>query len=367
MKKALIFAESYDEIKLCLFTAKSKLSKGYKVTIIVCLNEDLYTFFKEVNEKVFKSRLNLIIFKFINNEKYSGGIVGEFFQRIIKVMGKKKSLINFYQRNFSDVRDSEIYFFTRYCNPYDYYFLNRLYKRNSLILINVFNFSENISTYTPKSIRAFLRYCILKFIYGFNMSFIRLPHGNFEYIPDKFIHRAVKTVISADEGERWLQDFNLNEFNVFKTGNFKVIYFDQPLVEAKKVEKSEFEKRIKEIFDILLKYFPEEEIAIKFHPMWHSDKNIIKIGVVLEDFIPGELLYNKNTKLYLGISSGALARVEEGLAISLIDLISFKNNKSKKYIKERLKQRSSSNIMFPQSINEFENIIINIRDNKYKS
>jgi hypothetical protein len=360
MKKALIFSESYDEIKLCLFIAKSKLSKGYKVTIIVCLNEDLHTFFKEVNEKVFKSRLNLIIFKFINDEKYSGGIIGEFFQRIIKVIGKKKSLKTFHQKYFSTVRNSEVYFFTRYCNPYDYYFLNRLYKRNSLILINVFDFSENISTYTPKSIRVFLRYCILKFIYGFNMSFIRLPHGNFEYIPDKFIQTSVKTLISADEGERWLNDFNLNEFNVFKTGNFKVIYFDQPLVEAKRVEKDEFDSKLKEIFNIILKYFPESDVGIKYHPMWQSDKSIISAGQEIEDFIPGELLCNDRVNVYIGFSSGAIARIEKGLVVSLIDLMTFKDKGAKEFIKARLLRRARSKIMFPKTTSEFERILQNI-------
>ena len=109
------------------------------------------------------------------------------------------------------------------------------------------------------------------------------------------------------------------------------------------------------------KYFPEEEIARKYHPYLPTDKEMIKIGDVLPDFIPAELLYNENVKMYLGACSNCITNVGKGLAVSLIDLISFKNDKIREHLKEALIQRSRSEILFPQSLEEFERILINMK------
>jgi len=62
----------------------------------------------------------------------------------------------------------------------------------------------------------------------------------------------------------------------------------------------------------LSKYFPENEIARKYHPHSPGDKTMIKTGDVLPDFIPAEFLYNDNVKIYLSLFSGSIANVENG-------------------------------------------------------
>jgi len=130
------------------------------------------------------------------------------------------------------------------------------------------------------------------------------------------------------------------------------------------VDKSKFGKELGRIFDILSKYFPEKEIARKYHPGYSSDKTMIKIGDVLPDFIPAELLYDDGVKMYLSVFSFSIANVEKGLAVSIADLISFKSDELKNRLKERLIQRSKSKIVFPESLDEFERILIDLKEQR---
>ena len=110
------------------------------------------------------------------------------------------------------------------------------------------------------------------------------------------------------------------------------------------------------------KYFPENEVALKYHPGSGESETALPFGTRLPDFIPAEFLYSDKVKMYLGISSMALANVERGLAVSLIDLISFKDDKTRKQLKNVLIQWSHSEILFPQSLDEFERIVANLKD-----
>ena len=80
------------------------------------------------------------------------------------------------------------------------------------------------------------------------------------------------------------------------------------------------------------------------NPNYDGDKTMIKVGDVLPDFIPAEFLYSEKTKIYLGHFSLALAHVEKGLAVSLIDLVSFKNDSVREYLREFVTGLSSSEI-----------------------
>ena len=149
-------------------------------------------------------------------------------------------------------------------------------------------------------------------------------------MPDKFMKEKVDRVIEQEEKNETMKDFDLSRFKIFEVGNYSVIYFDDSLFEAGYItDKDVFKRELSEIFNILAKYFPEKEIARKYHPGYPGDKAMIKIGDVLPDFIPAELLYNDNIKMYLSPFSFSIANVEKGLAVSIADLITLKDEKIK--------------------------------------
>ena len=63
----------------------------------------------------------------------------------------------------------------------------------------------------------------------------------------------------------------------------------------------------------------------------------------------------------MGISTQALANVEKGVAVSLIDLIGFKNDIIGARLKKALIDWSRTEIRFPKSLDEFEKIIMDIK------
>jgi hypothetical protein len=155
-----------------------------------------------------------------------------------------------------------------------------------------------------------------------------------------------------------MKNFDFSQFRIFDTDNYSIIYFDDGLIEGGYVRDREvFRRELSEIFNILAKYFPEKEIARKYHPGYGSDKTLIKIGDVLSDFIPAELLYNDNVKMYLSAFSFSLANVEKGLAVSLADLITLKDEETKNQLRQILITMSKSKILFPKSLDEFERIV----------
>ena len=122
-----------------------------------------------------------------------------------------------------------------------------------------------------------------------------------------------------------------------------------------------YKKELTEIFNVLARYFPEEEIAIKYHPHYPCDKTMIEIGEVLPDYIPGELLYHDNIKIYISLFSSAITNFENGLAVSIADLITFKSDEHRNHLKEALINRSRKQILFPKSLDEFREILVNMK------
>jgi len=148
---------------------------------------------------------------------------------------------------------------------------------------------------------------------------------------------------------------------IFDVGKYSVIYFHQDLLQEGYISNGDtFRRELAEIFNILSKYFPENRVARKYHPCYPGDKSMVTYGEVIEDFIPGEFLHNDNVKMYLSLFSCALANVERGLAVSIADLITFRDDETREQLKEMVIGMSRSEILFPKSLDEFEEILMKL-------
>ena len=196
MKEVLMFCESYDEIKICLYITKCHSKQKHSITIAVPGNHDLYRYLGEVNEKLFHNSINLLYFDLFNSEKSKGGMIKKAFHHIKQMIREKRHYALIYKNHFISLFGAQIYFFTRYLNPYDFYFLSRLYRRNKLTLMQVrTGIGNNLSKYPPHNIHDLLKLLRLKYVFGSGMIFARVPHRVFEYISDRFVEKRVKRVI----------------------------------------------------------------------------------------------------------------------------------------------------------------------------
>ena len=225
------------------------------------------------------------------------------------------------------------------------------------------SYANQVRTYIPTNIIDLAYFIIRKLTYGFDIAMAKRPYKEgVPYIPDRFIEKRVDRVIDWEEKNEMMKDFDLSQFKIFDASNYSVIYFDSPLVGVGYVTDGDtYRRELTEIFNVLCKYFSEKEIARKYHPNFPSDKTMIRLGDVLPDFIPAELLYNENIKLYLGFSSYSVAHVGKGVVVSMIDLISLKNDETRNRLKGAVTQESRSEILFPKSLDEFERILISIK------
>jgi hypothetical protein len=201
-----------------------------------------------------------------------------------------------------------------------------------------------------------------KFVYGPTPVMIKFPFTDgYVYMPDRFIKKHTQRVISFEEREQMVSSLDIERFQIFDTGNYDVIYFSHRLGSNTVPDQEVLKEEIGEIFKVLNKYFPEEQIATKHHPGQLNDENVIKIGQELEAYIPAEFLFNEQVKMYLSFWSLSIAHVEQGLAVSLMDLITLVSGEIREQYRVYLLGHSKSEILFPKTLQEFEKIIRRIK------
>ena len=199
----------------------------------------------------------------------------------------------------------------------------------------------------------------MKLIFGLDITLGKYVGARFPSIPDSFMKKKVGRCCSPEERDEKLKGFNLGKYRVFGA-DCDVIYFDHE-IERSWISVDTLKMEISGVFDILLKYFPHDRIAYKNHPR-HNGNGSLKAGVILEDFIPAELLSVRRVKIFLSVWSSSITNVDGCTAISLINLISLKDDTIKEEIKRGLLQKSKTGILFPRSLDEFERILIDISE-----
>jgi hypothetical protein len=199
----------------------------------------------------------------------------------------------------------------------------------------------------------------MKLIFGHDITLGKYVGARFPSIPDSFMKKKVGLCFSPEERDEKLKGFSLGKYRVFGA-DCDVIYFDHE-IEPSWISVDTLKLEIGGIFDILLKYFPHDRIAYKNHPR-HNGNASLRAGVTLEDFIPAELLSSRRAKIYLSVWSSSITNVDGCTAISLINLISLKDDAVREKIKRGLVQKSKTEIIFPQSMEEFERILIDISE-----
>lgn len=371
ISRIVMFCADYGNIPSVLFLIEQNY-RTRRVTLVILDNHDLFQFFEAINNRVFHQAINLIYVKPYHARRAMVKGIKKVWYLLPDIITERRYLKETHDKYFAQVTGCEIYFFSRSFSGATFYLLNQLSKRNSLIYMpyqppN----SPNVNTYyAPANIVDLARILLLKSTYGRGIAMGKYPQTNpyatgFPYIPDKFMEERVSRVITSKERTELLKGFDLSRFKVFDAANSSVIYFDDGLVESRftdgSIDRDTFRKEMAQIFSILTKYFPEAEIARKYHPGYDSDQSIIATGKVLPSFIPAEFLYNDNTKMYLSVCSYSLANVEKGLAVSIIDLLSFPTEKLRNQFKENLIRVSRSKILFPKTLDEFESIVMNAR------
>ncbi|MFC1954511.1 hypothetical protein ACFLVZ_01650, partial [Chloroflexota bacterium] len=324
MKKLVIFCDSYDEIETALYLITHN-RQDRLITIVIPGNHDLFEFFKTVNKKLFHNLISMKYFKLYSGQLAKGSMITKIFHIIPDIVKERRYLDGIFRRYFTGLSDAEVYFLARYMNPVTFYLVKKLGKNNSLIYMHYARNADVVEKYTPRNINDLVVLTIYKLVYGREIIMGKLPYmRGFACIPDNFLREEVDRAIDFEKRNEMMKGFNLDQFeNIFEMSKYSVVYFDQNLIRTSDIpDEDVFKRELAQIFDILAMYFPEGEIARKYHPHYLEEKMRIGIGDILPDFIPAEFLFNENVKMYLSLFSSSISNVRKGLAVSIADLIS---------------------------------------------
>jgi hypothetical protein len=360
MNQVFIFCESYGQIKYALQLIKRNWA-DHPVTVVIPGLNNLFQFFQVINEKLFQSSLNLIYLEgYRKRIAQKANMVKKAFLVIPDIFSERRYLKDVWNKNFAVLRGCQVYFISQGSSGLRFYLLRKMSVNNTLIYVS--HPPPYLSQYAPEDFIERVNLVIARLIYGRDLAVSEVAtYKGFLYVPDKFLKKRVHKIIEGAETEELLRDFDLSKFRVFDSAVYNVIYFDDNLVGSGYIaDSTAFKQELNDLFNILLKYFPEQKIAYKYHPGYTGDKTMIKVGREIPSYIPAELLYNNKTLLYLSGFSWSIAHVENGLVVSVGNLITLKSEKDRDSLKQMLVRESKSTILFPESLDEFERILIDI-------
>lgn len=365
-KKTVILCESYASIKYPLYRLAQDSGENLPVIFIPGL-EDLYRLLQVINEKAFDGKLELIYCPPYAPRRAAAKGLRKILFVIPDILGERRHLKKFYNQYFAGLGDAEVLFPSPGYSGAKIYVLNRLRQKNRLTWINPG--PPYMGRQPLRSLRDLGILLIYKMVYGKEVQLGQFPAADpwdkgFPLFSDSFMKNSVSKVIDWSRRDEIMQDFPWEKFRLFDTAGCKVIYFHQDLVNRDVPDREKFMQELKSIFDVVLRHYPEKEIARKYHPGHPFNKDVIEVGEEIPAYIPAEFLYGEKVRIYLGISSFALVNVRGGQAVSLINLLTYKSEKLREQGIEFLKNASREKILFPKTLEELEKIVSEISRKK---
>lgn len=356
MKDIVVICQAYTQINNAVYLLNNNWQQC-SITLIILNLKNLNKFFKVVNEKVYDNTINVIFIERFKVSRVPGRKIINKFYVIPDIIREKQYLKTAYNKYFFYLKGAQVFFSSRHFSDYALYMLRKIDRSNNLTYIPD-PAADLLPLYTsqPSNITDFVRLCICKLVFSWDIGMVEFLGSRFPIIPEKFMLKKVHRIVSREERDIMLKDVNYSNFNIFNADKYDVIYFGH---NAKGVRASQdvLKYELDKVFSLLNKFFTESKIASKYHPGRVND-TIIKVGVILEDYIPAQFLINKTTKLFISIFSTSLTHVEKGTVVSLLDLISVRDQELKRSLKERLIKASKEKILFPKSLDELEKILI---------
>lgn len=370
IRHIVILCEAYRSIDYPLYILENKLIDA-PVTIFITGLKDLYYLFQIINEKVFNNSLELIYYPQYKRRLTEARGIKKLLYYLPDILGERRHMKQFYNKYFAQLEDATVMFSTPGYTGIKIYVLRRLRKKNKLVYRDtggLFHMGKR----SPRSLREIATLLYYKIVYGIETQLGQFPSVNpwstgFPLMPDSFMKNSVNNVIDWSNRSEIMADFPWEKYNIFDTSEHKVIYFHQDWVGRYVPDRDIFSRELNDIFNVLLRHYPEEEIARKYHPGHELNKDVIEIGEELPMYIPAQILYSDKVQIYLGISSSSIVNVRGGQAISIINLISLNDENIRERYKERLIRDSRTQILFPKSLEELEQILINLGKSRLKS
>ena len=359
-KNMVVFVQSYPNLINTLYLINNSFLYE-KTTVCVIKNINLYKFL-DSRKSLFKNETDII---FIDDEELSFDSIYHFISSFVKVKLRIK-------RSLSKLQfiNSDMFFSSRAFITLGFYLIKNLKKDNQLIYFpdpgcDVYQLSDS----KPNGLKQTILLLVYKLLYGKELVFgnagRKLNTNYFFKISDSYFYKNVNLSLTIEDRKNLQTDFTLDSFAINNLNKFSVVYFDKDMLRDNLCDKSLYKNELTNIFKILEKYINKEDLAKKYKPGRTTDlnKKIINYGFLVDDFIPAEFLINSNVKVYLGMTSIAMANIESGNIISLVNLVTYLDTIKKQRSIDNLEKRKKTTVYYPNTLIEFENLLVKFLKN----
>ena len=341
-KNVIIFCSGYLNIEL-IISLLSELKKSTVNVELIVAHNDYVKIFSKHYRGYYNHLWNLWDKPQCFNSLYDiRGILSE--KKHLKELIKK---INY-------KIDSKVVFFGRDFVSRDIHLIDYLKKRNKIYYLETTNLFLSKRDF---SIKGIIKEKMLRFVYGRNFKWQVSADEYFTRISNSFLNNVKKYKIENSEIGKV---FKVNK--IIKIDNqIKTIYFDVPFF-PKHINQNVHLLKIK-ILSKLNSVVNKKNIAIKFHPGRKNFKKhdyynqISKLGTIVPDYIPSELIDYNQCKLAIGFGSFTLSKRSIGSlhGICLTKLVGWDKTTENEIINQV--KESNNNIFFPNNYSELENFI----------
>ena len=357
--RVVILCESYSSIAYVLYRLE-KEDSNTPVSIFFTVLEDLYKLFQVINQRVYDNELDLIFYPNYAQRWVNKRGIARWLYFLSDVVRERRHIRGFYKQHLAGLKSADIFFPSPGYSGAKIYFLNKLSRNNRLIFIDPG--PPYMGKLSPRSIREIGTLFLYQAVYGRHVQIGQFPAENpwskgFPLMSERQMKKTVTSSIDWADRDRIMESLNWEKFNIFDTSNFRIIYFHQDWVGRYVPDKETFKRELDSVFSVILRHYPENQIARKYHPGHNSNKDVVEAGEELPIYIPAEFLYNDKVDFYVGITSTAITNVRGGQAISIINLISLNDEEIRERFIERLVKSSRTEILIPSSLEDLDKIV----------
>lgn len=264
-----------------------------------------------------------------------------------------------YHKHFSQIRNSNIYFFGTGNALVIFSFIQKLAKYNQIFFYSsAINKLENqikptlIENWKTKIICFFI-----KLLLGIDVK-IRQDCGLYNFCIYKKFFNKNKVKVTYQEFDSSIYKKYIKDLPILKDKEILVLISD--LVGEGRVEEEVFRKFSNKLAYILNEHY-KDKYVIKPHPNMSIVYGKLIFAPTIDSYIPAQFLTHHTWKVIIADCSAALVFPEEqnlnGIKlIELIDMLEFKDISAQNEMRDFL-QKWNPKLLFPQSFNELERMI----------
>lgn len=318
----IFVVDSYVKILSIISFTESVLKKGDYIIVLWNYNLLKFLLYLKLHERfniIYEKKINYFHYEFLNHA----------VNNIVLYTNLKKR----------DINPNDLYFFTKYFNPYLLTFL-RYYNYSNKYLFNTENF--NIKRIKIKRFKTYIRIITFKIIYGLDFQLVESNKKLIEYLHHTTLHKyGVK--------ENLLDVKCL--YKTSKPTGKKIVFLNQPFFEKGRVDKDFYFNLLNRICSELQKHNFGFKVYFKEHPNTRKYFYTNKLVTRYPSYIPSEYFsFNKDDILITYSSTSVFYSTSK--IISLIDILPQRDPSVIQKIKINLISNTKYDIFFPKTINE---------------